>query len=205
MAVMIDLIKVIAKKNDKNNFNNDIKEYPVTSWVNKETKRYAESIDDIRSTINIKKYAYGSRKRIISFFDLAKDVSNKRIIEIKNNVFMPFFTKEIIQKAFAIKSYNSFNSEYDRIIFRDQFYKMYKDKAVYRKDKGHTTSSALNLIRLNITSIKELFRNGCLVSLGISQWNKIEYELDKLQYGVLGISPAIISAISLELFFNNWG
>lgn len=121
-----------------------------------------------------------------------------------HNIYYPLLTKPILDTALKIRSYDSFNIEYDRYLFRKSMSEVYNNSYVWRKDKGHTTGVFHKALDINKSYLTELCLNGRLINMGIVNREKFISLYNKTQKGLIDEQWALYQTLCLEIFLDMW-
>lgn len=117
----------------------------------------------------------------------------------------PLLSQPVIELAFKIPTYQSFQNGFDRIFFRKAVSKLTDSKALWRHIKGHTTGSMMKACANSADEIESLIMNGVLVKQGIINVEWFKDQLTKVRHGMNENMWPILHMITTQLWFNQWG
>jgi asparagine synthase (glutamine-hydrolysing) len=116
----------------------------------------------------------------------------------------PLFSQPLIELAFKIPTYQSFQNGYDRIFFRKAVSKLTQSDALWRHIKGETTGSMLKACAHSADEIESLIMNGELVHQGIINTEWFSQQFIKIKHSHNDNLWPILHMITSQLWFNQW-
>ena len=190
---------IIPKAIDSN------RQYFSSTWASRDFIALADQVTDYKKIFDIAKYSPVIQNKLSNFYQLAQDISHPRLRDGLGRMIFPFFNSDTIAMAFSTAAVESFDGAINRKQIRQAFYQRYRQPQLWRRSKGHTTSVAIYSLNKHQSEIRALLRHGYLVSKGLVKWPKLEQELNKACYGVIGLSPLLMHAVGIEIFLKKAG
>ena len=117
----------------------------------------------------------------------------------------PLLSQPVVELALQIPAYQSFKDGYDRIIFRKAISRIKKPKAMWRRIKGHVTSTVIKSLSTHLDEIQQLLLNGSLLKAGLIEKELLEKYLLEIKHGKIENNWAILKSLSAQKWLNLWG
>jgi asparagine synthase (glutamine-hydrolysing) len=116
----------------------------------------------------------------------------------------PFFAQSILESAFSLPIYESFNREYSRILIRNILSNLSSASFAYRKSKGHATSSFFKGIQKNYNYILDLCMEGQFAQQNYIDKNTLYNEIRDIREGFTENAWYVTNLYCAELFLSEW-
>lgn len=116
----------------------------------------------------------------------------------------PFLSKQVIESAFAIPTYESFDREHNRVWVRSAFAKLADPILAYRKSKGTTTAEFFKGIKENYQNILSLCMEGQFVKNGFANKETLHQDIKGMREGIMEKAVYISNLFCAELFLREW-
>lgn len=122
----------------------------------------------------------------------------------KNPIFYPLFSQPLLELALSIPTYETYNSGYDRYLFRKAISDKFGTKNVWRKDKGETSGIMQKGLRNNKQYVLSLCLEGKIAKTGLINKAILHDNIINMMNGQKTYQWQIINLICSEIFFTCW-
>lgn len=116
----------------------------------------------------------------------------------------PFLSQEVVETAFAVPTYKSFDENYNRLQQRLVLEKVGNATFAYRKTKGHTTRSYFRGMQTNYSRFLELCMEGKFVQNGHVNKEKLYKDIKLMAEGVMQKTWSLTNLYCAELYLNEY-
>lgn len=116
----------------------------------------------------------------------------------------PLLNKYVVESAFSLPTYYSFDENFSRWAVRNAFSKIGGEKFANRKSKGQSTETFFRGVRVNFNYISGICMEGAFISGGHIDKQNLYNDLQDMKNGIMGKAWYINNLFCAELFINQW-
>lgn len=150
-------------------------------------------------------YARRDRELISALDNLLEVTAPVSAIGIKR--INPFLTQPVITAALALKSYDSFSVQNDRIVLRELASRHCNSEVLWRRTKGSFNAGILRGLQIHRNNYLDLMKNGVFVDSGLIDMNGLQRALREVDVGQssAGITLALLGCTEIYCAaWKNW-
>jgi asparagine synthase (glutamine-hydrolysing) len=121
-----------------------------------------------------------------------------------NPVFFPLFSQPLMELALSIPTYESYQSGFNRFLFRDALSNTFLTDAVWRRDKGETSGVSQRGLKKNQKRILEICLDGEFSRQGLIDREELQDGMHEVMAGQVDHEWAVTNIICAEIFLSYW-
>jgi asparagine synthase (glutamine-hydrolysing) len=116
----------------------------------------------------------------------------------------PLLSQPVVETAFRIPTYQSFEKGYDRIFLRRTISRIKHTKALWRTMKGHTAGTSTKMFAHNAHTIRDIILQGSLIKSGIINKHWLNDEIIRIKHGQSNNLWPLLHITVSQLWLNQW-
>ena len=116
----------------------------------------------------------------------------------------PLLSQPLVELGLQVPTYQTFGQGYDRILFRNAISKIKKPNALWRRQKGDTTTSMLKALASNSDEILRSLLQGSLFKSGMINRIWLENTIINIKHGKTEQKWPLMKLLSAQLWLNQW-
>ena len=165
--------------------------------------RYDAAVDEFYLKESVKKFYPAKKNHIKSLFHGSFYADrNQRMVE--RTITHPLLSQPIVEMGLHIPAYQSFDTSFDRIFFRNTVSRIKKPQALWRTIKGETTSSMAKSFAVHAGEVQDMIMQGYFARNGILNKQWFVQEMAKVRHGQIENLWPIIRFLTSQRWLNQW-